>query len=328
MFGSTKTTQRTKLPSYINQASEQAIGLGSRIGQQQYSPYLGQRVAGLSQNEQLGMERARTFGQQAGGYLEQAANAAGGLGAKFTDADMDAYMNPYIKGALDPAARDISEWTQKRSNEVTGMARSADAWSPSRTTLLQQGVEREHNRSLDDLYGRGRMEAFERGANRWEADQRRIGEQVSQYLEMAGMSAGLDAGAISNLMRTGAEDRNIRQAMADFDYQQFTEGRDWDVRNLQAMLSALQGTQGSYDVTQISKEKGSTFGQIVGLGATLAGAYMTGGASLALGAGAAAAGSSASGGSGIWNSAVGGYTTGQGLSGWGNADLFPGLFTQ
>lgn len=326
MFGSSKTTQKTKLPSYINQASEQAIGLGSQIGRQSYTPYTGQRVAGLSQNEQLGMERARTFGQQAGGFLEQAADAAGGFGGRFTDADMDAYMNPYIKGALDPAARDISEWTQRRSNEVTGMARSADAWSPSRTALMQQGVEREHNRSLEDLYGRGRMEAFERGANRWEADQQRIGQEVSQYLQMAGVSAGLDAGAISQLMSTGAMDRNIRQAMADFDYQQFTEGRDWDVRNMQAILTALQGTQGSYDTTQVSKESGSTLGQIVGLGATLAGAYMTGGGSLfagaALGGGGAALGG---GGASVWNSATGSYGM---PSGFGNADLFPDLFTR
>ena len=76
-------------------------------------------------------------------------------------------------------------------------------------------------------------------------------------------------------MTTGATDRSIRQAMADFDYQQFTEGRDWDLRNLGGLLAALQGTQGSYSTTQTqtTEQKGSALGQALGIATTLIGAF-------------------------------------------------------
>lgn len=311
--GSTKTTEKTQLPGYINEASQRAVELGQRAGQQAYTPYIGERVVGLTDNERSGIHRARTFGQQASGYLDQAAGAIGAL----RTGNIDQYVNPYIKGALDPAARDISEWSQRRRDQIGGQASSAGAWSPSRVTLQEGMVEREHNRALKDLYGQGRMEAFERGASR-------AAQEASQFMQAAGVSAGLDAGAIESLMRTGATDRQVQQAMADFDYGQFVEGRDWDVRNMNAILQALQGAQGSYDVTRISKteEQGSAFGQIVGLAATVAGAYMTGGGSLlAGGLMSGAGGALSSGGSGVWNSGTGSYTM---PSGWSNADLFGG----
>lgn len=313
--GATVTTEKTTLPGYINEASQRAIQLGQRAGQQTYTPYIGQRVAGLSENEMTGIDRARTFGQQATGYLDRAAEGIGAL----RSGNIDQYVNPYIKGALDPAARDISEWSQRRRDQIGGQAVSAGAWSPSRVTLQEGMVEREHNRALGDLYGRGRMEAFERGADR-------AAHEAAQYLQAAGISADIDARGIQNLMVTGAQDRSVRQAMADFDYLQFIEGRDWDQRNMTAILTALKGTQGSYDVTRTSRseQEGSGFGQILGLAATVAGAYFSGGTSLLAGLGTQAAAGALSSGSNagkVWNSSTGNYDL---PAGWSYDELFGG----
>jgi hypothetical protein len=63
--------------------------------------------------------------------------------------------------------------------------------------------------------------------------------------------------------------------MADFDYKQFIEGRDWDFRSLGAVIAALEGTKGSYTTTQTTTEKtsGGELAQAMGLAATLIGTF-------------------------------------------------------
>jgi hypothetical protein len=71
---------------------------------------------------------------------------------------------------------------------------------------------------------------------------------------------------ISTLMTTGATDRSIKQSLMDFDYQQFTEERDWDFRGLAGLLAAIQGTKGSYSTEQTTTEttKKDNTAEIVG----------------------------------------------------------------
>jgi hypothetical protein len=138
---------------------------------------------------------------------------------------------------------------------------------------MEQETVRGGQEALGDLYGRGYAQAFESGANRWAADRENDRVTAQGYLATAAQQAGLLGQDIANLISTGQVDRQIRQAMQDFDYQQFVEGRDWDVRNLGIMLQALGGVQGSYQTTQTATQKtdSNPFGQILGLASAVAG---------------------------------------------------------
>jgi hypothetical protein len=275
LFGGGKktTTQTYKPPSWVEDSARGALSTAQRVQNTPYQAYTGQRVAPLSQNEQAGIDLAS---RGAGGWQDDISMARGFLGRsaeRFTDADIQSYMNPYIKGALDPAARELNEDTQRRVNTLQGQQKSRGAFGGGRATLMEQETVRGGQEALGDLYGRGYAQAFESGANRWAADRENDRVTAQGYLATAAQQAGLLGQDIANLISTGQVDRQIRQAMQDFDYQQFVEGRDWDVRNLGIMLQALGGVQGSYQTTQTATQKtdSNPFGQILGLASAVAG---------------------------------------------------------
>lgn len=127
---------------------------------------------------------------------------------------------------------------------------------------------------------------------------RKIG--VGQTKIQAGNTlAGMNSQQVQDLMATGGIERVLQQANLDFDYGQFLEKRDWDVNNLAPLLNTLQAIPKDVYQNMTSKQvaeevtKSGGAGQVLGLAATVAGAFFTGGASLAVGAGATAAGAGA-----------------------------------
>ena len=273
-----KTTQTYKPPSWIEGTARQATGLAGKIASQQYSQYGGERVAGLSENEQMGMTMARDMAGTQGGakpYYDEAAGLARRGTQQFKDANMADYMNPYIKGALDPAAREIRQEGARDINALEGRASSMDAFGGSRAALMRSESREKTLQSVKDLYGEGYARAYESGVNIWGDERARDMQASGRFQDLGTSVAAANATDISTLMTTGATDRGIQQSMADFDYQQFIEERDWDFRSLGALIASLEGTKGSYQTSQTSTEKtsGGELGQALGLAATLIGTF-------------------------------------------------------
>lgn len=283
-----KSTQTYRPPSWVEGASQEAVGLGQQIARQEYKPYEGQRVAGLSQNEQLGMELARDSVGIASPYYDEAAALTRRGSQQFKDANISDYMNPYIKSALDPAAREIREEGAREAMALDARAASMEAFGGSRAALMRSENREKTLQSVKDLYGEGYAKAYESGVNIWGQERTRDLMAAGRIQDIGTAFQNAAQTDISTLMATGATDRGIQQAMLDFDYQQFTEERDWGFRSLGALIAALEGTKGSYTTTQSteSEQSGGGVAQAIGLAATLIGAFYTGGASLALQAGA------------------------------------------
>lgn len=286
MGGSKKKTskQTYQPPSWVENAAQQAIGIGQRIAGQEYKPYEGQRVAGLSQNELMGMEMARDTAGAAQPYYDEAAALTRRGSQQFSEANMADYMNPYIKNALDPAAREIRQQGQRDVAALEGRAASMSAFGGSRAALLQSEAKEKTLQEISDLYGEGYAKAYDSAVSIWGSERARDLQAAGRIQDIGTAVTSANKQDIATLMTTGATDRAIQQAMMDFDYQQFVEERDWDFRSLGAVIAALEGTKGSYSTTTTTEEKTSGGGvaQAIGLAATLIGAFYTGGASLAV----------------------------------------------
>jgi hypothetical protein len=244
----------------------------------------------------MGIDRARSNVGRYQPYFDEGASLIRRGGEKFTDADMTGYMNPYIKGVLDPTAREIGEGTARQANRLDSMAGSMGAFGGSRAALMRSENYEKHNQAVSDLYARGMGDAWDRAVSLWGADRASSMAAGGQLIGLGEATQRADALDVNTLMATGATDRTLRQAMNDFDYQQFIENRDWDIRNLGGMLTALQGIHGSYTTTQTNTEeqKGDPLGTALGMAATIFGAIYGGPAGAA--AGAALAGSLTGGG--------------------------------
>ncbi len=286
MSSGKKTTRQKSTytpPSWIESRAQQAASLASNYAAQPYTPYTGNRVAALTENERMGIDAAR---EGVGAYrpdLESARGALEGM-TSFTEADIGSYMNPYIEQALNPAARELREDIERRTQDKRGRLASAGAFG-SRAALDVAESERAGLESLSDLYSTGYARAFDNATSLWQADQDRAITQSRAFMDLAGVGSDLLGEDVNRLMRTGDVQRRVDQAMADFDYQQFVEGRDWGGRQASMLTDVLRGLKGSYTETTKSKttqkEKGNALGQVLGAAATVAGAYFTGGGSLA-----------------------------------------------
>jgi hypothetical protein len=280
-----KTTQTYQPPDYVQQQARNASGIATRIANQKYEAYEGDRVAGLSQNEQMGMQLARDNVGAAQPYYQEAAGLARDSTqswADMSDAERDRYMNPYIKGALDPAAREIREEGQRGAMALDARASSMDAFGGSRAALMRSENREKTLQGISDLYGKGYAQAYESAVGVFGDEKARELQASGRIMELGSAVQSAGTQDVNTLMATGATDRDIQQRMMDFDYGQFIEERDWDFRSLGAVIAALEGTKGSYETKQTteSKESGGELGQALGLAATLVGAYFTGGASL------------------------------------------------
>lgn len=277
------TTSSYRPPSWVEGAARQAVGIGQRIGSQQYGAYEGERVAPLSRNEQRGIRMAQDTGV-GGEHFDESARLAKSGTASWIDADQEAYMNPFIKGALDPAAREIREEGARTAEQLKGQQASIGAFGGSRGALLESENREQTLQQVSDLYGRGFALAYENAQNIW-GDERARDMQASGRLQELGTAVqNAHSEDISTLMATGATDRGLQQAMRDFDYQQFIEERDWDFRNLGGLVASLEGTRGSYSTTTVNRteaQSGNGVMQAIGIAAAIIGAFFTGGATLA-----------------------------------------------
>ena len=177
----------TDIPSYVAEPAAQLIGAAADVASEDFVPYSGPRLAGLSQDEQDAIAQQRgyagtgyaTAGQGIGtlqgadalltgaadstqSYLRQAANqgalaqnmfaqGAGGI----TGADIQGYINPYVTQALDPAARRLREESQRQQIANAATAAQTGSFGGSRQAVLQGVTNRSLSEGISDLYAKG-----------------------------------------------------------------------------------------------------------------------------------------------------------------------------
>ncbi len=232
----------------------------------------------------------------------------------FLDADMEAYMNPYVKGALDPAARELREETARQVGQRGQEAGMAGAFGGARQAIAEAETRRGGTEAISDLYQKGYERAFESGAAKFAEDRNVAARGAEQFRALSAQSQQQMTQDIQNLMATGGLKRSLKQAGLDFDYQQFIEARDWDITNLQPLLAAV-GTV-PYGTTTTAQTKSSGLGNAIGVAAGAAGAVMSGGMSGMFGGGQGGGDDSTLPSAGVGGGGGGG-TAGQGATGPG-----------
>jgi hypothetical protein len=267
------TTQR--IPPWLEEGSQQAVALGRKIGEREYTPYEGQRIAGIDPNEQRAYDLAATEGGTYRADVDRARQLAERGSQSFLDADIQGYMNPYIKSALEPAARELREEGARQQELAKSQAGMAGAFGGSRAAIIQAETTGKSIEAISDLYERGYAQAFESAANRFDQDRVAARASSDQFKQLGADGQRMLANEMNNLLVTGGLKRSLEQAGLDFDYQQFIEARDWDITNLQPLLAALSTVP--YTKTLEVETKGGEFEMILGAATAGAGAYFMGG---------------------------------------------------
>lgn len=264
-FGSSKgsTKQSSSPAAWVEDASKRGVQYAEDMYKKGYSPFGGQRVASLSQNEvsaqQLaGQDRYTPF-------LDQASGAFGRIGQMGTaDQGLTRYLNPYREQVLDSANRKLGQSYTDQMNTLRGQRASRGAFGGSRQTLLEGNLTRDYLEQQGDLYTKGMDQAFQTALEASQADLTRelqgaLG-QGQGFTALGGQAAGLTNDQIRALMATGEAGRSVQQGALDAQYEEFLRGMSYNQDALDRYLASLRAGDYTRTGKGSSKEQSMNFG--------------------------------------------------------------------
>ena len=327
------TVTQTNIPDYAQPYVESALGQAAAltdINQNPYQPYQGQQVAGFTPMQTQAMQNignqqtapqltdasnmAYMSGQYGLGTQDTAAqlqNQALGYGAQAADAGQQyamnstnpgvtqAYMNPYLQNALQPALQEVNRQYDITGTKEMGDATNAGAFGGSREALMAAENQRNKNTAMNQMIGQGYNTAFNNaqqqqqfGANLGLQGLQTAGQDVGQAvnagqyglqgLNTAGQAAstlgalgqtqfGQEQASNQAMLQAGNQQQQLQQQGLNVGLQQYQDQLNYPYRQLGFMSDLMRGlplTQQSQSIYQTAPPASQ---QLMGLGLGAAG---------------------------------------------------------
>lgn len=294
MGGKKKVVQETSedLSDFSRQQYDTISGNVNRLMGQEFTPYSGQRVAGVSDLER---EAGQTFLGQTEDVRGLLGDATSRIqtGAQYTpeqiqaqsfaNADLSAYRNPFQEQVIDAQLADIERQRGQTAERIDADASKAAAFGGSRQAIQQAESDRNFADIAAETGANLRSQGFQQAAAMYQQDAARQ-MQADLANQQAGMSgaelrmrgAGLlgdmagrmsDADMREAAMRgsLGELERAQQQAELDAQYQSYLMAYDDPYRRAQIQLGLL----GQTPMLENNRFTQTTSGG--GLGAAIAG---------------------------------------------------------
>jgi len=303
--GSQTTTSQVVLPQWLDDAARRSLQIADEVAGRPYTPYPGQRVAGLN-NDQLwtqqgvrdlqgssapGINTAQVMAARAGNYTPSQV-AAG----NFLQGNVNAYMNPYTNAVIDSSLSRLNDQTQLGVNNINANAQRAGAFGGSRHGVAEGIARSEGARAAGDLSANLYNQSFNTARDTMMQDQNRALQG-----DMSNQAAGLSAANLQNqaaanygnLVNTGSQLRGRELALLDASgqqqqaysqqglddqYNRWNEEWNYPIQGLNTRLAAVGATPYGQTTTQTAPRSGGN-----PLGTALGGAAAGAGIASALG---------------------------------------------
>jgi hypothetical protein len=290
---SNQTVTNTSIPEYARPYVERMLGKAEALSKTPYQAYGDERIAGFNDLQNQAFGEARNLGPaQQIGVGTQLAGAAG-LGSLQAGQNyqnmatnpgaMQAYMSPYIQGALNPAMDEARRQSEITSTRNAGQAVGAGAFGGSRFGLQEAERERNLGTLQNNIYGEGMQKAFQ---NAQQAQQ--FGSQLGlqgygQALQSANTMGqlgqtqfGQQQAAMNARQQAGAQQQGLEQQKLQQQYQDFLNQRGYNQKQLAFMSDMLRGLPLSQSTQAEYTAPASGIATAAGLATTYLGAQKAG----------------------------------------------------
>ena len=253
----TVNTSSRILPEYERFANENLV-LAGTIASQPYTPFPGQRLADVSQDELAAADFVRSmpsrFGGLGGGIARRVDQAdAPMVTAADINANTEAFMNPYTSQVIDTTLADLGRANQMALNQVGQQAVGAGAFGGSR-----QGIsEAETNRAFLDQAARtaAQLRASGFGTAQTAAQDLAARNQAAQAAQLTRQLQAADALRAASQAKAerdlafatarrnlGIAQRDREQQALDLAYSDFLTEQQFPLQQLLIRQSGLRGT--------------------------------------------------------------------------------------
>lgn len=226
-MSSGKSSTKTELPKELRPLATQYAQAAMNIGNQQFTPFTGQRFAGLTGDQTSALDMIRRRATQ-GSPLMDVSNQA------LTRLIQGGQTNPFLDQMVDRAQQSLVRnynLTTKPQTEAA-MVRSG---SFGNSGLMQ--MQQEQERNLQDSLGGVATQLY---GGAYDADRAR----QMQALGMAPSFANQAYADAGQLLGAGALQQQQQQQELDFNYQQFLDRMNQPYKNLAAMGAPFGANMG------------------------------------------------------------------------------------
>jgi len=204
------------------------LGKGQAISNMPFTAYQGPLTAGqsdLQTQAYQGLAALTTPTAQMGGFTP----------TSFTSGTTaQNYMSPFITASLEPQIAEAQRQAQIQQVQNASRLGKAGAFGGGRQAIMDSETQRNLARNLKDIRNVGGQQAFTQGMNQFNIEQNRA-QQTQNDLNTYGLQA------LAAQQQGGAEQRAIEQQGVMADIAQFTEERDFPLRQTQFQQSLLKG---------------------------------------------------------------------------------------
>lgn len=288
-----QTVTQTSIPDYAKPYVEKMLGKTEALGNAPYQAYQGERIAGFTPMQQQAQQSAANLGPAKQlGVGTQMAGLAGlgamGAGQQYQQMAtnpyaMQAYMSPYVEGALAPQMREAARQSAMQGQQNQAQAVQQGAFGGARSAIVEAERQRNLGQLQSDIYGKGMQSAY---------DAARQAQQFGSTLGLQGyQTAGQLAGTLGQLGQTqfgqqqaamqaqagmGAEQQALEQRRLEQQYADFASQRQHPYQQLAFMSDMLRGLPLAQYSQTMYQQPVSPLGTLAGAGLTYLGGQKAG----------------------------------------------------
>jgi hypothetical protein len=304
----TSESKTVSLPKWVEAAGEENYRRAQGIANQEFDPYTGKRIADLTPefyrakgllgnlDDYMGNYKSATgYLNEVGRYDPTKIDPSTYMAAQFAGSDINPYLNPYIENV---EKRAIDNATRAGQIKQRDLAAGAPARGGSREAVRAAVQEAETTRGIGDLSAQLRKEGYDTATGLamkdiaarneqmakvgdWrqqaaiESERNQLAANEAKIRAASGLSDVADAGQqarINELLQTlgiSTIEQQQNQRLLDEKVRQHGERRDWELENLNILLSTLGLTPYGHTETGVSTTKsgggGGGFGDIMNM---------------------------------------------------------------
>lgn len=277
-FGSGNTESRTivqsnNLPGYVEQGGQENYEQAKEIADRPYEAYTGPRIADFSGTQSKAFDAVKGADGVWKPQVDKAKSMTATVGdTKFPEANVEAYMNPFLEGVLANSIDELSRQGSIDRNRIKSSAATRGAFDSARHGVVEaeqmrnEGLMR--NRMITDMNAAG----YDRAYAAYRDDEARDLEASKQLAALGQLDRDLRLSDAQALLDVGGMEQSMDQSHLDISYEDFLRQRDHPLEMLNMKMSALLNSPYSTQSKQISPyETSNQFAQNAGAFGALAG---------------------------------------------------------
>ena len=237
---SNQNITQTNIPAYAQPYVMEMLGKASAVTNQPYQQYAGQQVAGFSPLQSQGYSNLQQM--RPSGLNTQAAGLAGmGATNQFTGANVNQYMDPYIKDVVNQQTMGAIRDYGRQLPGMAGVATQMGGLGGSREALVNSEAQRNLQGQIQGIEAQGYNSAFNNA-------QQQFNTQNSNLLQGANLLGNLgqqnyqqQMGINQAQLQGGAQQQALNQNLLNTQYQNYMNQVNYPYQNLGFLSSLIHG---------------------------------------------------------------------------------------